>query len=105
MKKFYPFLLLLGVFAWIGYMESPPMKTEDHFQAPVSTEENETEAVVTKDAEDAGTTMELEMKHEGTKIVDGSRVEAYREYEIYKDRDGNILEEVPTEYYNYIKYE
>ncbi|WLR46392.1 hypothetical protein LC065_12465 [Halobacillus litoralis] len=105
MKKFYPFILLLGVFAWVGYMESPQMKPENHFQAPVGTEENETEAVATKDTEVIGTTMELELKHEGTKVVGGSRVEAYREYEMYMDHDGNIIEEVPTEYYNYIKYE
>ncbi|MYL48094.1 hypothetical protein GLV98_01295 [Halobacillus litoralis] len=105
MKKYYPFFLLLGVFAWIGYMESPNMKPEDHFQTPVSTEDRETEAVATQETEDLFTTMELELVHEGTKVVDGSKVEAYREYEIYKDRDGNIIKEVPTEHYNYIKYQ
>ncbi|REJ10451.1 hypothetical protein [Halobacillus trueperi] len=105
MKKFYPFLLLLGVIALIGYMESPQMLPEDHFQSPVSTENNETEAVATQDKEEPFTTMELELVYEGTKVVGGAKVEAYREYEIYKDRDGNMIKEVPTENYNYLKYE
>lgn len=105
MRKFYPFVLLLGVFAVVGYMESPVMKPEDHFSPPVSTDEHEKEAVAGQESEEVMTRMELELVHEGTKMVDGAKVEAYREYEIYKDRDGNIMKEVPTENYNYLKYE
>ncbi|SDO50233.1 hypothetical protein [Halobacillus aidingensis] len=105
MKKFYPFLLLLGVFAFIGYMESPQMKPEDSLHYPVSTEKNETEAVAADVKDDSKLIMELELVHEGMKMVDGTKVEAYREYEIYKDRDGNIVKEVPTEHYNYLGYE
>ncbi|WP_025845404.1 hypothetical protein [Paenibacillus ehimensis] len=36
---------------------------------------------------------------------DGSYlVEAYREYEIYKDRNGKTVKTVPTENFNYIRY-
>ncbi|MBX0358577.1 hypothetical protein [Halobacillus sp. Nhm2S1] len=105
MRKFYPFVLLLGVFAFIGYMESPKMKPDDSLHYPVSTEKNETEAVTTDVEDNSKLSMELEMVHEGTKVVDGAKVEAYREYEIYKDLEGNIVKEVPTEYYNYVRYE
>jgi hypothetical protein len=49
---------------------------------------------------------ELEYIHEKDQDeeVDGYIVETHREYEIYKDQDGNIIKEVPTSNYNYIKY-
>ncbi|MEH7443703.1 hypothetical protein V7201_15430 [Bacillus sp. JJ1122] len=36
--------------------------------------------------------------------VDGYIVETYREYEIYKDQFGNIIKQVPTSNFDYIKY-
>jgi len=36
--------------------------------------------------------------------VDGYIVETYREYEIYKDQYGNIIKQVPTSNFDYIKY-
>ncbi|MBN9653529.1 hypothetical protein J0K78_04550 [Halobacillus sp. GSS1] len=104
MKKMYPFLILLGIFALIGYMESPRMKPEEPSHYPISTEESETEAVAQGEH---GTTMnlELELVYEGTKVVDGTKVEAYREYEVYKDRDGKVVNRIPTTHYNYLKYE
>jgi hypothetical protein len=36
--------------------------------------------------------------------VDGYIVETYREYEVYKDKDGNIFKQVPTSNFDYIKY-
>ncbi|MFD1738412.1 hypothetical protein ACFSCX_17965 [Bacillus salitolerans] len=50
--------------------------------------------------------IELEYLHEEDqdKEVDGFIVETYREYEIYKDKEGNILKQVPTSNFNYLKY-
>lgn len=49
---------------------------------------------------------ELEYIHEEDQDeeVDGYIVETYREYEVYKDKDGNILKQVPTSNFDYIKY-
>jgi hypothetical protein len=49
---------------------------------------------------------ELEYLHEKDKDeeVDGYIVETYREYEIYKDQDGNIIKQVPTSNFNYLRY-
>ncbi|MCM3665804.1 hypothetical protein M3204_15400 [Mesobacillus subterraneus] len=49
---------------------------------------------------------ELEYIHEEDQDeeVDGYIVETYREYEVYKDKDGNILKQVPTSNFDYIRY-
>lgn len=38
----------------------------------------------------------LEEKLEKTEKVDGYIVETYQEYEVYKDKDGNVLKSEPT---------
>ncbi|MGF2616199.1 hypothetical protein FZC84_00285 [Rossellomorea vietnamensis] len=35
---------------------------------------------------------------------DGYIVEIYREYEIYRDVDGNVIKEVPTSNFEYMRY-
>ncbi|MGD6801871.1 hypothetical protein ACQCVK_14275 [Rossellomorea vietnamensis] len=35
---------------------------------------------------------------------DGYIVEIYREYEIYRDADGNVIKEVPTSNFEYMRY-
>jgi hypothetical protein len=49
---------------------------------------------------------ELEYMHEESEDeeVDGYIVETYREYEIYKDQEGNIIKQVPTSNFDYIRY-
>jgi len=46
----------------------------------------------------------LEDRLVNTEIVDGYLVEEYREYEIYKNKEGVIVKTVPTSNYNYIRY-
>ena len=36
--------------------------------------------------------------------VGGYIVETYREYEVYKDKDGNVSKKVPTSQYDELKY-
>ena len=71
----------------------------------------ETEASVQNDSETNDDIVEfilpeLEYLYEKDqdKEVDGYIVETYREYEIYKDKDVNILNQVPTSNFNYLKY-
>lgn len=49
---------------------------------------------------------ELEYLHEEQldRVVDGYIVETYREYEFYRDKAGNIIKQVPTSNYEYIRY-
>ena len=36
--------------------------------------------------------------------VDDDIVETYREYEIYKDENGQVVKKVPTSKYEYLRY-
>lgn len=46
----------------------------------------------------------LEERFVGTEEVDGYTVETYQEFEVYKDKEGNIQKVVPTSNFNYIRY-
>ncbi|KAB7709141.1 hypothetical protein F9802_03265 [Bacillus aerolatus] len=48
---------------------------------------------------------ELEEKIVGIEEADGYIIETYREYEVYKDKQGNVKEKVPTSNYSYIRYQ
>ncbi|KAA9017041.1 hypothetical protein [Niallia endozanthoxylica] len=46
----------------------------------------------------------LEMMLEEKSKVDGYIVETYREYEIYKNENGELIKKVPTSNFDYIRY-
>ena len=46
----------------------------------------------------------LEMIREGKSEVDGYMVETYREYEVYRDKNGGIIKTIPTSNYDYLRY-
>lgn len=104
MKKYSPFLILLFVFLFAGYLDSHDSRSLEPSNLPGSVEEDDTETI-SSEGNSPSTTWELEMVLEGTKIVDGTKVETYREYEIYKDENGHIVKRVPTSNYNYLRYE
>ena len=104
MKKYFPFLILLFVFLLVGFLDSQDHRPMESSNLPGSVEEDDTE-VNSSEGASPSNTWELEMVLEGTKIVDGSKVETYREYEIYKDENGTIVKRVPTSNYNYLRYE
>ncbi|WP_226087580.1 hypothetical protein [Mesobacillus sp. S13] len=49
---------------------------------------------------------EFEYVHEKDKDkeVDGYIVETYREYEVHRDQNGNIIKQMPTSNYEYVRY-
>ncbi|WP_409250612.1 hypothetical protein V1502_10550 [Bacillus sp. SCS-153A] len=47
---------------------------------------------------------ELEVMFDAKFEEDGYIVEIYREYEIYRDRNGKIIKEVPTANFEFIRY-
>jgi hypothetical protein len=71
----------------------------------------ETNATVQEDPETNNDVLEtiipeFEYFHEEAldKEVDGYIIETYREYEIHRDQAGNILKQIPTSNYEYIRY-
>ncbi len=48
--------------------------------------------------------MELQWKLEETKIEGDYEIEAYREYEVYKNAEGKVIETRATEHYEYLRY-
>lgn len=95
-------LIILGAMA---YLDSFFAKNEmiSTFQVSVPVEETD-EAVVKNHNELNQLVPELENKLVDTDIIDGYLVETYREYEIYKDEEGVIIDIVPTSNFNYLKY-
>ncbi len=71
----------------------------------------ETNATVQEDPETNKDSLEtiipeFEYLHEEAldKEVNGYTVETYREYEIRRDKAGNVIKQTPTSNYEYIKY-
>lgn len=61
--------------------------------------------VDTEPEEESETTyLELENVFVSDEEVDGYMVETYREYEVYKDKNGEVIKTVPTANYDYIRY-
>lgn len=46
----------------------------------------------------------LEYKLEKKKLDNGYWVETYQEYKVYKDKNGNVIESIPTAYFDYLRY-
>ncbi len=70
----------------------------------VSNEEGATEDDSQESEEAEAQDFTLEMMLEDKSRVDGYIVETYREYEIYKNENGEIIKKVPTSNFDYIRY-
>ncbi|MCC3358590.1 hypothetical protein [Bacillus sp. REN16] len=47
---------------------------------------------------------ELEMQFVDTEVVNGNKVEIYREYEVYRNEANEVIKKVPTDNYEYLEY-
>jgi len=95
-------IILLG---FIAYIETPTAKINKN-QVLFYGSTNEEQEVSSNASEIFGAP-DLEYKLDETKEVDGFIVEVYREYEIYKNRQGEVVKTVATdntEYIHYAKY-
>ncbi|WP_186577029.1 hypothetical protein [Aquibacillus kalidii] len=101
MKTLFSMLILVLLFAFVGFIESQN-NTEEMIGA-YSSALDESETVSTHERKVPSYT-ELDLILEGKEEVDGQIVETYQEYEIYKDDQGNIVKKVPTANYSYISY-
>ncbi|RFB18057.1 hypothetical protein DZB84_03855 [Bacillus sp. HNG] len=64
------------------------------------------EVTANSDEENAikGLIPELEMQFFDTEIVNGNKVEIYREYEVYRNEANEVIKKVPTDNYEYLEY-
>jgi hypothetical protein len=116
MKKTFSFVGVIIVMASLLYLESPvSFINEKHVQisstpyevllADATTEEGETVSADLEAVEDGvPRDFVLEMVFEEVSEIDGYVVETYREYEIYKNEQGQVVNKVPTSNYDYIRY-
>lgn len=122
MRKFLPVFGFFMTLALLGYLQSPySFLNKDHARmssipyevllADAAAEESESVSIDAETAEEVGAEEEvlaqnftLEMILEAKSEVDGYVVETYREYEMYKDKNGNVVKKVPTSNYDYLRY-
>ena len=115
-KKLYSLSGVIIVIATLFYLESPySFINEKQVQisstpyevllADAMAEESETVATDSVNTQDGvPRDFVLEMILEEVSEIDGYVVETYREYEIYKNENGQVASKVPTSNYDYIRY-
>jgi hypothetical protein len=106
LKKFAPIFIVVTI-AIIGYFDSPLFaEKEDAISSfPTLTEETASaNASNEQDIEQSQQLPTLEIKLVEITEDEGYVVEMYREYEVYKDDEGAIIESIPTENYQYLRY-
>lgn len=110
MKKFMSLIVIMVFLGVVTYFESFDLKRNDtanlYFfsdsssNQPVNAEVNEEEM-----SENMAPVLELKFI-ERKKADDGSYyIETYEEYEVFKDKDGNVIKSHPTGHFEYLKYE
>ncbi|WP_078411522.1 hypothetical protein [Priestia abyssalis] len=102
------FLVLIFIVAW--YADSSSRQVLDETNPVSLAEQEEDSELAIAEVEEQSSephqpaNFELEEKLVEQEEVDGYIVETYREYEIYKDKEGNVTKSVPTSNYDYIRY-
>jgi hypothetical protein len=124
MKFFLPAVGIILTVVLISYLESPSsIINKEHAQfssipyevlradaeaqgnEPVSLLEEETNVTADEESEEVlAQNYLLDMILEEKTEIDGYIVETYREYEIYKDDQGQVIKKVPTSNYDYLRY-
>lgn len=97
-------LAILGslvVLALSAFLNTPPSNLESNYY---STDE-ETTAGAKVEPVARSTSTFYEFMLEDMKQVDGYIVETYREYEVHEDAEGDVIIRIPTENYQYLRYQ
>jgi hypothetical protein len=99
-KTFTNGLFLLLIVGLVAYLESPYSFLNKNYAYSAD------QPVVAQTAEMEPQTdiPVLEEKLEKTEHVDGYTVETYQEFEVYRDKDGNITKKIPTSKTETLKY-
>ncbi|MGE8206394.1 hypothetical protein ACQKP0_17945 [Heyndrickxia sp. NPDC080065] len=98
-KKSLAAIFIICTLIFLAYLNG---KTENdlsnvHTSIPVFNDEQE-------ETTEEGVNPIFEYKFIDSKKEDGYVIETYREYEVYKDRNGTVIKTIPTKNYNYLKY-
>ncbi|SHR27015.1 Uncharacterised protein [Mycobacteroides abscessus subsp. abscessus] len=115
MKKYMYILGIIALITLVAYLESPnsplahPNEGTNMYSSIPSVEDSDSPGATeansnVENAEEEAVLTSLELKLEKTELVDGYIIETYREYEIYNNEAGEVIESVPTEHYEYLKY-
>ncbi|RLL47761.1 hypothetical protein D8M04_00305 [Oceanobacillus piezotolerans] len=103
MKNMILIMILISVFAVVAFFDdfNEPIRSG----VPIVSEENEeSNQEVNASVHSEERTHSLEYRLEEKNIVDGYVIETYREYETYRDKEGKIIESLPTSKYDYLRY-
>jgi hypothetical protein len=100
LKTFISICLLLVTLGFSAYLDSPYSFINKKFAYSAD------QPVIAQpvEAEPSSDVPVLEEKLEKTKKVDGYIVESYQEYEVYKDKDGNVVKSEPTGKIDTLRY-
>ncbi|PLR97544.1 hypothetical protein [Bacillus sp. T33-2] len=105
-KRFYILCLFISLVI-VSYLESPysvlNAKHSIFYNNPYEVELAKTVDSQTED--DTGSSIpSLEWKLEKEEESDDYIVQTYREYEVYKDSDGEIIKSTPTSNFEFLRY-
>jgi len=101
MKKFISIIGIAAILLFVFYMESPINASYGGVSHLAETEAQE----VSSTEEETVPYTSLEYHLEDREQVDGYIVETYREYEIYENENGVVVEREPTSNYDYLRYQ
>lgn len=102
------FLIAIGILSIIfvtGVIESDDVyEYKNAISVSGMSADEEVTANPEEDTSDEEIVPELEMQYVDTEIVNGNKVEIYREYEIYRNEANEVIKRVPTDNYEYLEY-
>lgn len=99
-NKFSAFLILFFILGFMAYLDSPYSFLNRDYSYSAS------EPVIAQPLDQTPLTdiPDIEEKLENRESVDGYIIETYREYEVYKDKNGEVIKSVPTTKMDTLKY-
>ncbi|WP_226670081.1 hypothetical protein [Metabacillus litoralis] len=103
MKIHLPFFLV-AVILVIGYLDSPLFSQKEDFVTSLPLPVEESTSANAQENKQVESFLELESKFVELREEDGYTVEVYQEFEVYKDKEGNLVESIPTTNYHYLRY-
>ncbi|MDR7001675.1 hypothetical protein [Neobacillus niacini] len=105
MKSFTQVTSLIALFfllIFAAYLDSPFSLINKNYSYTATSSKQKVAKPVTAAPSDEGP--DLVEKLEKVEKVDGYFVETYQEYEVYKDENGKVKKEIPTDHVETLKY-
>ncbi|MBY0121782.1 hypothetical protein [Bacillus sp. S/N-304-OC-R1] len=110
MKKFMSLIVIIVFLGVAAYFESFDLKRNDTGNLSLFSDSSSNQAVnaeVSEEEMSENMIPVMELKFVDRKKADGGNyyIETYEEYEVFKDKDGNVIKSNPTGHFEYLKYE